>query len=554
MVFGLHERGAAVRRLEQETFDLLVVGGGITGAGILRDAVVRGLKVALVERDDFASGTSSRSSKLVHGGIRYLEQYNFALVFESTQERARLMGLARHLVRPLPFLMPVHAGAHHGVGMIDLGMWLYDVLGTFRNYRLHQRLGAAAVHALEPLVRSDGLRGALRYYDAVTDDFRLTVENVRSAVASGAVAVSRAEVRSVAFREGRVHTVAVLDRTTGRTLEVRTRCVVCSTGPWTEETLGRMDAAATGPRLRPTKGVHLVVPFERLPLSNAVVMVGPRDGRMMFTVPWHGATVLGTTDTDLQGPSEDVFADRDDADYLLETANAAFPSAGLRREDVIGTWAGVRPLINTEGVPESQVSREHQITSDPRGIVTIAGGKLTTYRLMATAAVNAALPFLDAPKGSRTPRTKDLPLPCAGPLGGRETWDDRADVVALAAARKLPPDVAGSLLHSYGVRVGEVLDLAGRDPALLERLHPALPFLRVEVVHAARCEMAMSLVDVFARRIPLLLVAPDQGVGAAADAAALMAGELGWDAATRDGEVARFVGLADRHMACVRGG
>jgi glycerol-3-phosphate dehydrogenase len=549
MTFGPGYREEAVRRLQVEQFDLVVVGGGITGAGVLRDAAMRGMRVALLERVDFGEGTSSRSSKLVHGGLRYLEQKDLALVHEGTTERARLLRLANPLVRPLPFLLPVHAGGKHALGYINLGMWLYDILGMFRNYRNHRKLRPPALLELEPLIRRDGLTGGILYYDAVTDDSRLTVENVVAGVRAGGLAVSRAEVRGVSFRDGRVQAVTVRDRLTGRDFAVRTSLVVSAAGVWTEELMGRLETP-NGPRLRPTKGVHIVLPFAALPLRQAVVLTGPRDGRAMFTIPWHGATVVGTTDTDFTGPAADVQADRSDVDYLLETINAAFPDAKVGPQHVIGTWAGVRPLINTDGVSESQVSREHLITTDPRGIVAIAGGKLTTYRLMARAVLKAARGLMgERGESYRRSCTHRVPLLC----GGTGRSGDCEAVAELARGRGLSNPVTAHLMHSYGARTKDVLDVAGGDRSLLDQIHPALPMLRAEVVHAARHEMAMSLVDVWCRRLPIFFLLPDQALPQAEDASCLLAKELGWDEARRASELVALKSRADAHMACVRG-
>lgn len=551
MNFGIEQREILEGRLENETFDLLVVGGGITGAGIAREAVLRGMKTALVEKDDFAFGTSSRSSKLVHGGLRYLEQFDFGLVFESTQERSTLMRLARHLVRPLPFIMPVFRESRRGLFMIDLGLWLYDILGTFRNYRNHRKLGKRDVLELEPEVRRDGLKGGVFYYDAGTDDSRLTLENVLDAASEGAVPLSRVEARGIEFRNGRVSAVQVFDSFRGREFAVRTRAVICAAGPWTAEAMSALDPAGKPLRLRPTKGAHIVLPPHVLSVKHAVVMLSPRDGRVMFAIPWHaGTTLVGTTDTDFDGNPDEVFADAADVEYLLETVRATFPAVHATPDDIVGTWAGVRPLIHTDGVSESQVSREHHIASDPRGVVTISGGKLTTYRIMARQAVDAALPFLDGVRAGPSATTL-RPLPyCCSNLCSEADLETRIDTCA--ADHGIPRAVADRLVHTYGKAACDVLALALPDRSLLDPIVPGLPYLRAEVPFVCRSEMALTLEDVMCRRLPIFFLLRDQGLGVADVVTALMAPVLGWDDSRRASEKTCLAALADRHMACVR--
>ncbi len=544
------------QRIQEERFDAVVIGGGITGAGILRDAAMRGLKVALFERDDFASGTSSRSSKLVHGGLRYLEMFNFSLVFESTHERARLMRLSRNLVRPLPFLLPVYRSSRNGLFRITAGLWLYDLLASFRNYRMHRVLRSRSLLAREPALRADGLRGGVLYYDAMTDDARLTLETILDGVQAGGVALNRAEVSGLAVAGGRLRSVAVTDRLTGREAEVATGCLICAAGPWTESVLARLGVAETGPRLRPTKGAHIVLPRDTLPISHAVVLSSPVDGRVMFAIPWRGATVIGTTDTDYSpaadGAMDRVFADRQDVEYLLASVHHYFPGVHVGLGDVVGTWAGLRPLIAppSEGagsLEPSQVSREHEITVDPRGVVTVAGGKLTTYRLMAAETLDRARPFLPDAARAR-PRTGRTPLPYSR---GLRDDDATEDLVSEVTGRfPVSGESAQHLVFNYGSNLLQLLsDYVREDSSLLEPLLPGLPVLRLEVVHAARHEMALTLADVLCRRTPLFFLDREQGMAAARDAADLMGAVLGWDTERREQEVARIAALAREHMA-----
>jgi glycerol-3-phosphate dehydrogenase len=312
-------------------YDLLVIGGGITGAGIARDAALRGMKVALFEKGDYASGTSSKSSKLIHGGLRYLEHGEIGLVFESVSERRVQTRLAPHLVRPLPFLIPIYKGVRPGLEIMNVGLWIYDSLALFRAPRLHKTFrGAKAALAIEPHLRPDGLRGALEYYDCATDDARLVLENALDAKALGADLHTYTEV--TAFERaanGRITGVRVRDRLHDRTSQVSGRAVVLAAGAWTDDMIRRFEIPMDRPLLRRTKGVHIVVPRERLPLQRAITLISPVDGRVMFAIPWRGRSVLGTTDTDFTGSADEVAADADDVRYLCESGNGYFPGANL---------------------------------------------------------------------------------------------------------------------------------------------------------------------------------------------------------------------------------
>jgi len=332
---------------------------------------------------------------------------------------------------------------------------------------------------------------------------------------------------------------------------VHTKCVVAAAGPWTEQVMRRLGHESQGPHLRPTKGIHVVLPHAVLPISHAVVMAAPRDGRMMFAIPWKGATILGTTDTDWNGNPDEVFADSADVDYLLEAARYHFPSVHIDATDVIGTWAGLRPLIREEGVAESKMSREEEVTVDPSGIVAIAGGKLTTFRLMAIETVNAAKPFLpDVRIGPSL--TRRLPLFYEGGMPGEV--DLGATLSALEESAGVSREVAAHLVNTYGGAVEHVLALANGDRALLHPIHPALPYLRVEVLHAVSNEMTLTLEDFMVRRTSIFLLLPDQGMSVAREVAGLMGARLGWDAARIETQIADLKCLADAHMACVRGG
>ncbi|HEU5060388.1 MAG TPA: glycerol-3-phosphate dehydrogenase/oxidase, partial [Kofleriaceae bacterium] len=325
-------------------YDIAIIGGGITGAGIARDAALRGLRVVLFEKGDYGSGTSSKSSKLIHGGLRYLEQGEIGLVFESVSERRVQTQVAPHLVRPLKFLVPIYEGARVGLETMNIGLWIYDTLAMFRAPGLHRTHRGEKARELEPMLRREGLRGAIEYFDCITDDARLVLENVLDARAAGAVCRSHCEVIAVERRRGRVSAVVVRDHLSGREERVPCCAVVVAAGPWTDQVAERLEVGVAGPILRPTKGVHLVFRREVLPLERAITVISPIDGRVMFAIPWRGRLVLGTTDTDFAGSPDQVWADAADAAYLCASAGKTFPEARFRPEDVIATWAGLRPL------------------------------------------------------------------------------------------------------------------------------------------------------------------------------------------------------------------
>ncbi len=527
-------RSELVARSADQPFDLLIVGGGITGAGAARDAARRGLKVCLVEQADLASGTSSRSSKLVHGGLRYLEQGEFSLVFEAVAERRILMDIAPHLVNPLGFLFPVYKDSRRGVFTVNVGMWLYDGLSLFRSPHIHRNLGRKEVAELEPVLDQRGLKGAPLYYDCSTDDARLTLETALDAIRAGAVVLTWHKVGGLLTDgRGRVVGVRATDRLTGEEREIRAHAVINATGPWTDFTRA-LGGGAHQPLMRPTKGIHIVVDRERLPVNHAVVCFHPRDGRVLFAIPWGERTYIGTTDTDFQGDPGEVAATAEDVAYLIEASNRYFPSVGLTADDVIATWAGVRPLISdADATDASSVSREHSIIIDPNGLITIAGGKLTTYRRMAAEVVDKALGLLGllglAPEGLHPAHTDVEPLPGAV---GWPADDDHALVarqVEEAGEGRVSAETARHLADSLGTRGIDVARMAAADPALAEPLVPGRPEILAQVDWAVREELAVTVGDVLVRRTQIFFRDPDQGLGCCETVAGRMAGLLGWD-------------------------
>ncbi len=519
-----------------EEVDLVVIGGGITGAGIVRDAARRGLRVVLFEQNDIAYGTSSRSSKLIHGGLRYLESYEFSLVFESVSERRVVMDLAPHLVNPQAFLFPIYQDSGKSLRMISAGMWLYDGLALFRSPKRHRALNPGEVAEEEPLLRQEGLQGAPLYYDCSTDDARLTLETIIDATENGAVVVSWARVDAlVKDDQGRVSGVFVKNGRDGSLKEVKAHTVINATGPWTDEVLA-MSGPRTGKMLRPTKGIHIVVERNKLPIENAVVLFHPVDKRVLFALPWGERTYVGTTDTDYDGVPGEEAATLEDVDYTIVAANHYFPTHPIGRDDVISTWAGLRPLIAPEPevgeMAESKVSREHQIMIGQDGLITIAGGKLTTYRKMAKECVDVAVNLLKLsdklPEDIHSGQTFKFPLP--GAVGWPED-DDHAKVAAELAKAcdcDLSEEVSRHLVDTYGMRALELAKLCAADPSLREPIVPGRVEIMAQVDFGVREEFAASVSDIMIRRTQIFFRDFDQGLGSVEKVATRMAHLIGW--------------------------
>jgi len=400
--FSAATRQENLDRLAQDAFDLLIIGGGITGVAIARDAAMRGMRTALVEKDDFASGTSGRSSRLIHGGIRYLEYYQFKLVFEACCERRVMRRVAPRLVRPLPFLYPLYRQQKPAPWKLRLGLTLYDALGLFRNVQHHRWLDPSEVQEREPAIARRGLLGAARFYDAQADDARLTLLTAKSAHLHGAIIANHVRAVDLMVGGGRVVGACLVDQRGDRQIEARARVVVNATGVWGDE-VRAMDETSREAMLRPTKGVHLVIHREKLYSDHAVVFDSPRDGRHVFLIPWGDFALIGTTDTDFSGDLDNPAASEEDVAYLLDAARYAFPKARIDREDVISTFAGLRPLVKAPGSAHA-VSREHVIVEGGTGLITVVGGKLTTHRLMAEEVVDRAQQRLGADRTAEAKR------------------------------------------------------------------------------------------------------------------------------------------------------
>lgn len=507
-------RARRMRRLVDEEFDLLVVGGGITGCGIARDATLRGLTVALVERGDYASGTSSKSSRLVHGGIRYLEQLEFGLVFESARERAALERLNPHLVWPQSFVIPGFAGDRHGLAAIGFGLWLHEALSLFRGHGRHRRLGPDEAALKVPGLRREGLRGALHYWDCRTDDARLTLANALDAERHGAVTLNYTRYEELVLGpDGAVRGARLVDALTGEAMELRCRHIAYAGGAFTD---ALPSAPGDGHLLRITRGTHLVVPRARLPVDDVVIM-GTVDRRMVYAIPHVEVTYIGTTDTDHEPAPGPVVATREDVEYLLAATNHSFPDADLVPEDIITTWSGLRPLIRDGAATASRTSREHQRFDDPRGVTTIAGGKLTTFRSMAEEVVDAAAARLRTLGREAGPcRSAALPLdpalPPAPPAGGPSSGA-----------------LASHLWRTHGSGMAWVEARLEQVPAEARPIIPGFPWVFAEVSYAVGFEQATRLADVMIRRLGIFYRATGQGLEAAPEVAAQMATLLGHD-------------------------
>ena len=543
--FSHQTRAAALAGMAADPVDVLVIGGGITGAGIARDAALRGFRVALVDKGDFGAGTSSHSSRLIHGGIRYLENRDFRLVFEASRERRVLLRIAPHLVRPLPFLFPVYRGARVPGWKLRAGMWLYDLLATFRNVKSHRWLGPRKVRRAEPALKDRGLTGAALYWDAQTDDARLVLATMRSAARAGALVANYAEVMSLLKPDGAVRGAVVRDVLTGETRSVRALVVVNAGGPWVDA-LRRLDDPSAPPLLRPTKGAHVAVPRKRIGNERAITLFSAIDGRVMFVLPWGELSYIGTTDTDADASPDAVRVTAEDVTYLLRSANAAFPNAHLAANDVVSVWVGLRPLLGQDpAASPSQVSREHRVVESAQGLITIAGGKLTTYRVMARDVadrVAARLHELDGRPVAPRPPTDRLPLP-----GGEAA---ELDVLLEAAqARGVREATARHLVASYGSETPAILNLVERDRSLGEAIAPGRPEIWAEVSHAVEREMAVRIQDVLIRRLHLFYEYAEQGTAVAAPVAQRMKKLLGWDDVREAEELVDYFKLVERARA-----
>jgi glycerol-3-phosphate dehydrogenase len=522
------DRAESLRRLGDDPFDVLVVGGGITGVGAALDAASRGLRTALIERDDFASGTSSKSSKLAHGGLRYLQQGEIKLVYEALAERQRLRHNAPHLVKLLPFLLPIFSGSGGVINKklaraLGLSMWMYDLTGGARIGKFHERLSADEALAHMPTLPKDKIAASYLYYDATVDDARLSLTVARTAaIEFGAVAVNGTALTGISKdAQGRVSGATVV--ADGQEISVRCQAIVNAAGVWSDE-VRTLDEGADPDSIRPAKGIHITVPWSKVRNDIAVVVPVPKDKRAVFVVPWGDLTYIGTTDTDYQGPNEDPPVTREDVDYLLD----AMKFTGITDKDVVGSWAGLRPLVKSGSTGRTaDLSRRHKVVASPSGVVSVTGGKLTTYREMAADTIDEVVEVLGtrASGVARGSRTKKLRL------RGAEGYE------ALAEATD---PLTAHLANRYGGEARTVLALAESDASLKEPLVAGLPYIRAEAVYAVRHEMARSVDDVLSRRTRARLLARDASAAAAGDVAGLIAPILGLSDAEADAQASSY--------------
>lgn len=515
-------------RLRDETFDLAVIGGGINGAAIARDAAMRGLRVALVDRGDFAGATSSRSSKLIHGGLRYLPQGQLRLVREALRERERLRHLtAPHLVHPIRFLFPFYRGRRPGRFSIWAGLVLYDLLARMPRGERHRRLSAVGVRELEPALAPEGLNGGALYYDGWGDDARITLENVLDAALHGAAIANHVAVEGFSRRGSQIAAAAARDLIGGAALEVHARHFVNAAGPWVDD-IRRMDDPGAAPSVRLTKGAHIVVSATRLPVRNSLVLTDEA-GRIVFVMPHGNWVMVGTTDTDFDGDRENLFADRADIDYLLGVVAAAMPLIGVSADDVAYSFAGLRALVAGDGgIAPSLVGREEIVIESASGLLSVAGGKLTTHREIARKIVDDVMRRMGCPVG-RCP-TIDTPLP-----GARIRNDTAGHKDSI-----LPEDVRELLAGRYGTRAALVAAIVRDRPEMAARLAPGCPAIRAEVLHAIHTELATSVSDFLVRRTSMVWRDPVSAISAAPEVARLMSAELGWDSERGEAEVKEF--------------
>ncbi|BDU75515.1 glycerol-3-phosphate dehydrogenase/oxidase [Mesoterricola sediminis] len=543
------DRDRELDRAAATDVDLVILGGGITGAGIAREAALRGIPFLLVDKDDFAAGTSSRSSKLVHGGMRYLAQRDFALVRESTTERNWLCAALPNLVRPIRFHYCGYLGGKDTPGRVRLALRLYDLLSnTFSRYRMprHELLAPEELRRREPAVRAEGVAMAGDYYDANVDDARLTMEVLKEARdLSGGRSAALNYVEALAIREAApgLREVDLRDAFTGRAFTVRARCVVNATGVWAGGTLAR----AGGPSglIRPTKGVHLAVPNARVGNREAFVMRSLDDGRSFFVLRRGDITLIGTTDTDYQGPLEAPFCTAEDADYLLRTVNARFPEARLTRDDVLSTYAGIRPLVRQEGVGASSVSRRHVVRDEGGGLVTVAGGKLTTFRLMAWDVLRtcSARGYL-RPLGRKEAKRHFSRRPLKAGLA----WEAFGAALRRLDLEGLLPGPALRHLHQqYGQGALRILAAVKADPGSGRPILEGHPWCAAEIEHILAYENAPTLMDVMLRRTEMQMIVSHRDQPAlAAGVARILARAYDWDQARTDRELADYLAYVRR--------
>ncbi len=528
------QRASALATLAADEFDILVIGGGVNGVGVALDAVTRGLKVALVESADYAAGTSSRSSKLIHGGLRYLEQYDFKLVREALHERELMVSTqCPHLVKPVSFLYPLTEKVKERT-YVGAGLALYDALRGFkRSLPSHKHLTGKTIANISPSLRQDIITGAIRYFDAQVDDARHTMMIGRTAARHGAVMATGVRVENLLRNGKKVIGVEATDLITGKNLEIKAKATIMCAGVWSDE-LHKKFGITPGYSVAMSKGVHIVVPGDAIHSKDGIILKTPVS--VLFLIPWGDKWIVGTTDTPYEGDRANPMATPEDIQYILDQANRVLEPQ-LQAADILGVFAGLRPLVaNNAKSATTKLSREHTVDRPAPGFVSLAGGKYTTYRVMAKDAVDLAV--LDLRRLVNDSVTEKLPL-----IGADGFFALQQQITKLAQDASLSEETISHLLNRYGSLIEEILQIIQLNPELAERVTPDLPYLKAEILHAASHEGALSVEDVLLRRTRISFEAGDSGASIASAVAAIIAPVLNWSAADQKRSVAAFIEL-----------
>jgi len=540
---GPDQRDSAISQLGTENFDILVIGGGVTGVGAALDAASRGLKVALIEAQDIAAGTSSRSSKLIHGGLRYLEQYDFKLVREALHERELMVStLCPHLVKPVGFLFPLTEKFKERT-YVGAGLALYDALRGFqRALPWHKHLSQKQINEIAPSLRHDIVTGAIKYFDAQVDDARHTMSVARTAVRHGAIIATRVTAESL-IREGkRVVGVNARDLESGKKIAIKAGATVMCAGIWSDELHENFDLTP-GYGVTMSKGVHIVLPGSAIKSDAGIILKTPVS--VLFLIPWGDKWIVGTTDTPYVGDRAEPFASREDVQYILDQANRVLEPKLLNAEEIIGVYAGLRPLVaNKKSATTTKLSREHTVDRPAAGFVSIAGGKYTTYRVMGKDVIDRAV--IELRRLTQDSVTEKLPLVGADGYFALEQQKER-----ISKESGLEVETVTHLLNRYGSLISELLELIDDQPNLAKKLDSSLPYIKAEIVYAASHEGARTVDDVISRRTRLAFEAPEHGVHLAEEVANLIAPILGWSAKDKKQSVSEYEELVDRETAAL---
>lgn len=528
-------RDAIIDKLQKEQYDIIIIGGGITGAGVAREATLRGLKTALIDKQDFAAGTSSRSTKMAHGGLRYIPHLEFGLVRESTTERNWLRVHLPHLVRPLPFLGISWVGGKYKKFLLRIAVWLYDFLSNafskFKNYKKHKILKPNEIIELEPAIKKEGLLRGIFYYDTNVDDARLTLESIKEAVVRGADVINYVEYKSFIKEDGKIVGINCLDIEKNMEFKIKGKQVINATGIWTDKIVENYPEHIPEPVIRPTKGIHLQYPNDKINNRNAVFLNSIDDRRIMFVIPRGNITLLGTTDTDYKDNLENPYCNKEDADYIIRTVKHFFPESELGYENILSTYAGIRPLIMQKGKSESSVSRDHLIFWSNDSLLTITGGKLTTYRKMAEDLFKE-LEKQDIFKGIKRKKNFSRQKFIIGL--NKSEWEEFIET----CNPELDQDILNYLYQQYGYGAIKIIEICQKESTLKERLLPEHPFIAGEIMYSLRNEQVTHLIDVFCRRSEMaILIHHTKQKEIAEKVAEIIANEYGWNKEKKSKEI-----------------